>query len=142
MKLLLSLAFAATTLVAAGCGTGTSTAVSTDPSRPKAERKLTVTVPGSETVTQDRPEDMTISINRDNFSGPVMIDVRTLPSGVSVTTQDLSIPADKSSVNVTLKAAANAQPVKDHVVTVGAKAKDEKDLPEATATFKLDVKSK
>jgi len=142
MKRALSLGLVAFAFAAAGCGTGTSTAVSTNPNRPNAERKLTVTVPGSQSVTQDRTEDMTISINRDNFSGPVVIDLRTLPTGVQLTTQDMLIPADKSSLKVTVKANATAQAVKDHVVTVGAKAKDEKDLPEATATFKMDVKTK
>jgi hypothetical protein len=43
---------------------------------------------------------------------------------------------------VTVKAAPNAASVEDHVVTVLARAKDQKDLPEATTTFKLDVKPK
>jgi hypothetical protein len=142
MKFLLSFGCIALSVAATGCGTGTSTAQSTDPNRPNAERRLTVTVPNSQSVTQDRTEEVSISVNRDRFSGPVAIDFRSLPSGVEVATQDMMIPADKSSLKVTLKASAAAQPVKDHSVTVGAKATQERDLPEATASFKLDVKSK
>lgn len=140
MRLILSFGFLA--LTAVGCGTGTATAPSKDPNKPNAERKLKVTVPNSESVTQDRTEEVSISISRDHFTGPVAIEFRSLPAGVSVTTQDMVIPADKSDLKVTLKATATAQPAKDHAVMVAARAKDEKDLPEATANFKLDVKSK
>jgi len=59
-----------------------------------------------------------------------------------VVTKDMTIPADKLTVTVTIKASPIATPVEGHVVTVAAKARDQKDLPEATATFKLDVKAK
>ncbi|MCI0704407.1 MAG: hypothetical protein L0241_25395 [Planctomycetia bacterium] len=125
-----------------GCEKGTSTAPSTDPTRPKSERRLSVTSPGEQTVTQDKTDEMTISINRDNITGPVDIELKNLPPGVELVTQDMTIPAEKSSTVVTIKASPTATPVEDHVVTVIAKAKDVKDLPEATTTFKLDVKSK
>ena len=131
-----------TVLTAVGCEKGTSTAPSTDPSRPRAERRLTVTSPGEQNVTQDKTDEMTISINRDNFTGPVEIELKNLPTGVEVVTKDMTIPTDKGSAVATVKAAPNAAPVKDHVVTVLARAKDQKDLPEATTTFKLDVKPK
>jgi ABC-type Fe3+-hydroxamate transport system substrate-binding protein len=129
-------------LLAAGCQQGSSTAPSTNPNRPGDTRKLTVTSPGDQTVTQDRTDEMTISINRDNFSGPVAIELRNLPAGVELVTKDLTIPADKSSITVTIRANPTAAPADDHVVTVVAKAKEQADLPEATTTFKLDVKSK
>ena len=126
----------------AGCDKGTSTAPSTDPSRPGAERRLTVTSPGNQTVTQDRTDEMTISINRDRFEGPVDVRLDDLPKGVEVVTKDLTVPAGKSSLVVTVKAAADAAPVNDHAVKVSAKAKDQKDMAEATTTFKLTVKPK
>jgi hypothetical protein len=126
----------------AGCDKGRSTAPGTDPSRPGAERRLTVTSPGSQTVTQDRTDEMTVSINRDRFEGPVDVRLAELPKGVEVVTTDLTIPADKSSLKVTVKAAADAPPVSGHLVKVSATAKGQKDMPEANATFKLTVKSK
>ena len=140
-RIILSLA-ATAGLIGAGCDKGTSVAPSTNPAKPDAERKLTVTSPGEQNITQDKTDEMTISINRDRFSGPVDIELRNLPAGITVTTTDLTIPADKGSATVTIKAAATAAPADDHMVTVAAKAKDQKDLPEATTTFKLDVKSK
>jgi hypothetical protein len=107
-----------------------------------ASRRLIVTSPGSQTVTQDRTDEMTVSINRNLFEGPVTVRLHDLPKGVEVTTTDLTIPADKSSLKVTVKAAADAPTVTDHVVKVNAKAKDQQDTPEASTTIKLTVKSK
>lgn len=142
MKIVHALGIALLVAGSQGCGKGTSTAQSTNPERPNAARKLSITEPGSQTVTQDRTDELTVSISRDHFSSPVAVEFRSLPTGVEVATQDMTIPADKTSLKVTLKASATAPAVKDHVVTVAAKAKDEKDLPEAVASFKLDVKSK
>lgn len=142
MRRFMTIAGGLLVVAAIGCQQGTSTDPSTDPSRPRSERRLTVTSPGIQTVTTDRTDEMTIAINRDNFTGPVDIEVRNLPSGVDLVTKDMTIPADKGSLTVTIKAAPTAQPVNDHTVTVAAKAKDQKDLPEATTTFKLDVNRK
>ncbi len=129
-------------LVAVGCHQGTSTAPSTDPNQPRAERRLAVTVAGQQTVTQDRTDEILVTAVRQNVGGPVDVELRNLPTGVEVVTKDMTIPADKLALTVTIKAAPKADPVAGHVVTVAAKARDEKDLQEATATFKLDVKSK
>jgi len=131
-----------TFLVLTGCDKGSSSAPSTNPSRPGDKRGLTVTSPGSQTITQDGTDKMSISINRDNFEGPVDIRVDNLPKGISVMNQDLTIPADQKSVEVTLKAAADAVPVTDHEVKVSAKPKQEKDMSEAVVGFKLTVKTK
>jgi hypothetical protein len=129
-------------LAAVGCKEATVSAPSKNPDRPNAARKLTVKSPGNQTVTQDQTDDMTVSVDRDNFSGPVTIDVRNLPQGVSLVTKDLTLPADKNSVTVTVKANPDAPPVVDHVVQVAAKAKDQSDLPETVTDFKLTVKAK
>jgi len=129
-------------LATVGCHQGTSTAPSTDPSRPRAERRLAVTIASQQTVTQDRTDEILVTAVRQNVGGPADVELRNLPAGVEVVTKDLTIPADKATLVVTIKAAPTAEPVVGHVVTVVARTKDEKDLPEATATFKLDVKAK
>lgn len=130
-------------LAAAGCGkTETSTAPSKDPAKPNTPRKLSVKAPASQTVTQDRADEMTVSVDRDGFSGPVTIELKNLPKGVTVETKDLTLPADKNSLKVTIKAAPDAPAVVDHVVQVIGKAKDQADMPEVASDFKLTVKSK
>ena len=127
----------------AGCGnTATSSAPSKDPAKPNAPRKLTVKAPSGQTVTQDRADEMTVSVDRDGFSGPVTIELKNLPKGVTVETKDLTLPADKNSLKVTVKAAPDAPAVVDHVVQVVAKAKDQADMPEVASDFKLTVKTK
>jgi hypothetical protein len=130
-------------LASVGCGkTVTSSAPSKDPAKPNAARKLSVKGPTGQSVTQDRADEMTISVDRDGFSGPVAIELKNLPRGVTVETKDLTLPADKNSLKVTVKAAPDAPAVVDHVVQVVAKAKEEADLPEVASDFKLTVKSK
>lgn len=141
-KTITALAAAVAIAFAAGCQQGSSTASSTTPGKPDSKRVLKVTSPGSQTVTQDKTDEFTVSINRDNFSAAVDVDLKNLPAGVTLETKDLTIPADKNSLTVTIKAGPTAAPVVDHMVTVGVKAKNQTDLPEATETFKLTVKSK
>ena len=130
-------------LAAVGCGkTETSTAPSKNPDKPNSPRKLSVKAPSSQTVTQDRTDEMSVSVDRTGFSGPVMIELRNLPKGVTVETKDLTLPADKNSLTVTIKAAPDAPAVVDHAVQVVAKAKDEADMPEVASDFKLTVKTK
>ena len=130
-------------LVLAGCNSGTATAPNTSGGTDAGKvRKLTVTSPGDQTVHADRTDEMTISISRSHFNGPVDIDLRNLPATVSIVTKDLTIPADKSSMKVTVKADPTAKAIEKHKVMVAAKAKDEKELPEATVEFMLNVKSK
>jgi len=142
MKRVSIVLFGVAILTSVGCEKGKSTAPGTNPDRPRAERRLTVTSPGEQNVTQYKTDEMTVSINRDNFTGPVDIELRNLPAGVEVVTKDATVPTDKGSLVVTIKAGPTAAPVDDHVVTVVARAKDQKDLPEATTTFKLDVDKK
>ena len=130
-------------LAAAGCGkTVTSTAPSNDAAKPNTPRKLSVKAPASQSVTQDRTDEMSVSVERDGFSGPVTIELKNLPKGVTVETKDLTLPADKNSLKVTIKAAPDAPAVIDHAVQVMAKANEQSDLPEVASDFKLTVKSK
>jgi len=126
-----------------GCNKETTTsAPSRDTGKPNTPRKLSVTSPGSQTITQDRTDELTVSISRDGFSTPVTIELKNLPKGITVETKDLTLPADKNSLTVTIKAAPDATAVVDHVVQVTVKAKDQSDLPESTTDFKLTVKTK
>jgi hypothetical protein len=127
-----------------GCstsGTG-ATAPSTNPDKPNAARKLTVKVPVEKTIKQNGTVDVDISISRDHFAGPVDIEIRHLPAGVSVVTPDLTIPAGKDSVKATLRAAADAKVVVDAKFQVAAKAKEQKDMPEDVQDVKIEVKAK
>jgi hypothetical protein len=140
----LTYGLAACALAAAvGCNTGTSTAPGTsrtsNQSADSAARKLTVTVREDQTITQNLTDEVSVMIDRDNFSGPVEVKIDNLPAKVSVVTDKMTVPADKDSLTVTLKAAADAPPVTDHSVKVTAKSAD---MPEASTTFKLTVKAK
>jgi hypothetical protein len=137
-----SIALGLMILAAAGCHQGTSTAPGTDPSHLRAERRLAVTIASQQAVTQDRTDEVLVTVARQNVGGPVDVELRNLPSGVEVVTKDMTIPADKLTLTVTIKAAPTAEPVVGHVVTVVARAEDDEKLPEAAATFKLDVKAK
>lgn len=105
----------------------------------KAGAKLEVKSPGHQSLTQDKTDEMKVSVTRDNINGAVAIEVTDLPKGVTVDTKEMSIPEGKDSLAVTLKAAPDAPPVEDHVVKITAKGKDVK---EAVTDFKLTVKKK
>jgi hypothetical protein len=140
MKLTHGIAACALAAAVVGCNQGTSTAPgtsrATNRSTDETARKLTVTVREDQVITQNLTDEVTVMIDRDNFSGPVDIKISDLPSKVSVVTDKMSIPADKDSLTVTLKADADAPPVTDHLAKVSAKAAD---MPEASTTFKLTV---
>lgn len=129
----------------AGCGKeGTSTAppkpdTQAPGEKPGEKRKLTVKAPGGQNVTRDMTTDFSVSVDRDNFAGAITIELRDLPKGVSVVTKEMTIPAGKDSLTVTVKAAPDAPVMENHVVRVSAKATD---MPEAVTDFKLDVKAK
>lgn len=127
----------------AGCQQGTATAPGTGTGTEGTKvRKLTVTSPGDQTVEGDKTDELTITISRSHFNGPVDIELRNLPATVSIVNKDLMIAADKTSLKLTLKADLAAKAIEKHKVLVAAKAKDEKDLPEATVEFALSVKPK
>ena len=131
-------------ILPAGCsnsGSGT-TGPSNVAGKPNAVRKLTVTAPGEKTIKQNGTVDADISVSRDNFTGPVEIEFRDLPTGITVVTKDLTIPTGKDSVKVTFRAAPEAKVANDQLVHVMAKAKDEKDMKEDKVDFKLDIKPK
>ncbi len=125
-----------------GCKSSTTTAPSANPNEPDKIRELTVKSPGDQSVRQNGSDKLSISISRKNFDSPVAIELRNLPPGVEIVTKDLTIPAGKTSVDVTFQANPDAKEVKEHKVEVVAIPKQEKGMNEVVTDFKLDVKKK
>jgi hypothetical protein len=125
-----------------GCNTATNTAPSADPSQPDKVRELSVTVSRDQTVKQNATDELAVSISRKNFETPVAIELRNLPPGVDVVTPDMTIPAGKTSINLTIRAKPDAKEVKDHKVQVAAIPKEESEMKEVVVDFKLAVKPK
>ncbi|HYC78135.1 MAG TPA: hypothetical protein VEI02_10960 [Planctomycetota bacterium] len=87
-----------------------------------AGQKLTIVKPADQTVKQGETNKVTITVNRTGFDAPVQIEVRDLPSGVSVAGGNtLTIPTDDNLVTVTLVAAADAPPTGDVRASVTAR---------------------
>lgn len=122
-----------------GCEQKSGTAPSTDPNKPDATRKLTITVADSQTITQGGTDDVMVNVNRDNFKDEVKIEVSDLPKGVTLDSKDVTIPADKSNITLRLKADPDAPTFKDHMIHIVGKSKD---IKSDVANVKLTVKSK
>jgi hypothetical protein len=135
MKRLIAIAMAFALVGAVGCEQKSGTAPGTNPDKPN---KLTLRLAPSQTITQDKTDDMAINISRSQFNDPVTIEVKDLPKGVEVLTKDLTIQADKTMLTIHLKAAPDAPPVTDHPIKVIAKGGG----AEADASVKLTVKAK
>jgi hypothetical protein len=134
MKRLIAIALAFGLVGAVGCEQRSGTAPGTDPNKPK---KLTLTVKDSQTITQDKTDEIDVLVNRTQFSDPVTVEVKDLPKGVTLETKDLSIPGDKNKITLTLKAAPDAH-VGEHTIKIAAKGGG----AEAEAPVKLTVKAK
>jgi hypothetical protein len=140
MRMLYTAALSVGILMPIGCEKSSGTAPSTNPSKPGETRQLTLTLPlPSQSITQGGPNEVMVNVNRDNFKEPVELDVKDLPKGVTVETKEMTVPADKNTFTITLRAAADAPPVNDHEVHIHAKAKDIKDV---MVKLKLSVKAK
>ena len=79
MKKLIAIALAFGLVGAIGCEQKSGTAPGTNPDKPK---KLTLRVADSQTITQDKTDDVTINISRTEFKDPVTIEFQELPKGV------------------------------------------------------------
>lgn len=135
MKKLIGIAMAFCLVGAVGCEQKTATAPGTDPNKPV---RLTLRLATSQSITQDKTDDMTVNISRSQFNDPVTIEVKELPKGVEVLTKDMTIPPDKTLLTVQLKAAADAAPVTDHPIKVIARGGG----AETEEIVKLTVKAK
>lgn len=130
---------AAGALALFGCNRTTTQAPGTNPAKPEQTRRLSVTSPGEQDVARNGTEKFTVRVDRDNFAGPLKVEIRSLPAGVSVVTPDMTIPAWKDSTEVTVKAEKDAAIVNDHKVQIAVKPKDQTDIPEAVVQFDMDV---
>src|SRR5262245_10754279 len=135
MKRLIAIALAFGLIGAVGCEQRSGTAPGTDPNKPK---KLTITVKESQTIVQDKTDEIDVLVNRTQFHDPVTVEVKDLPKGVTLETKDLTIPGDKNTITLTLKAAPNAT-TGDYTIKILAKAAG--DL-HTEALVKLTVKAK
>ena len=139
MRMLYTAALSVGILMPIGCEKATSTAPSTKPGDASATRKVTATVKDAQTITQDKTDEISVVVNRDNYKDDVTLQVTDLPKGVTVDTKDLTVRPDVSTFTLTLKAAPDATPG-DYVFHIHAKGKD---LSEGKAAdVKLTVKAK
>jgi hypothetical protein len=125
--------------VACNSASSSSTAPSTNPNRPGEIRTLKIKVPAEKSIKQNSTADVDVTVDRKNFKGDVTLAFTDLPPGVTVASTDLTVPADKDSFKVALKAAADAKVENDQKVHVTAKAQD---MHAESVEFKLEVKPK
>ena len=84
--------------------------------------ELSLAQPSDETVMQGESGDVLVRIDRDDFEGPVEIEVADLPEGVNATDGDTVIQSDEESVVVRLHADPDAVLVDNHEAMVRARA--------------------
>ena len=140
MRMLYTAALSVGILMPIGCEKSSSTAPSTNPGKPEEVRELLVVIPlGSQSIVQDKTNEVLVTVTRKHFKDEVKLDVTDLPSGVTLETKDLTIPADGNTKTLILKAAPDAKTVIEHTMHIVAKAKD---IPEVKTPMKLTVKAK
>jgi hypothetical protein len=137
MKLLYAGAMAIGFMCPIGCEQKTTT--SSNPNNPNSPRSITIDTKSSQTITQDKTDEIDVLITRKEFNGPVDLEVKDLPKGVTLETKDLTIGGDKNKLTLTLKAAPDATPVVDHTFHIVTKSKE---VASVTANVKLTVKAK
>lgn len=97
--------------------------------------KLKLIQPKDQTLQRGKTNDVAVSIARDDFTGPVAIEVTQLPAGVKVTNSKTEVPSTDKSTTLTLHAQPDAALVTNHRVIVIARAGD----MEVAEGFKLTV---
>lgn len=100
-------------------------------------KKLTLMKPADQTLTKGTPNQVMITINRDNFRDEVSVSFDNLPQGVTVQDKDKKIANGDSTASFTLLADANAALVQNHEVRVTVTGPDNM---KATEVFRLSVK--
>ena len=100
-------------------------------------RMLTLKKPLDQTLIRGKTNGVRVEIDRRDVLGPVAVEIDQLPAGVQVVGADVEIPRDSESVTVTLHADPGAETVRNHRVTVTAKAPP--DLA-ATEVFSISVR--
>jgi len=102
-------------------------------------KKLTVVKPADQTLRRGETNQITLTINRDNFRDPVDVKFENLPKGVQVQDKDKKIATGDNTATFTLVADASADLVENHEVKVSATGPDGMKV---TETFRLSVKEK
>jgi hypothetical protein len=139
MKCLVTGALGFLFIAATGCEQKSGTAPSTNPNNPNETRKITLTTSGSHSITEDGTTDMTVVVTRSHDKDDVTLSVTDLPKGVTLDSKDVTVPGDKNSVTLRLKADPTAPPVENHEFHIEGHAKDLKSEP---LNVKLTVKAK
>ena len=94
---------------------------------------------GDHTITQGETDDVMVAVTRSHNKDDVTLEVSDLPQGVAVDTKDLTVPGDKSTFTLRLKADPAAPPVQNHEFHIVGKAKD---IKSDVLNVKLTVKAK
>jgi len=102
-------------------------------------KKLTLTKPADQTLKRGEPNQVKVSINRDNFRDAVTVSFEDLPQGVQVQDKDKKIAPEETSAVFTFQADPKADLVANHNVKVTATGPDGMKV---TEMFKLTVKDK
>jgi hypothetical protein len=102
-------------------------------------KKLTLTKPADQTLKRGEPNQVKVSINRDNFRDAVTITFEDLPAGVQVQDKEKKIAPEENSATFTMQADAKAEMVTNHNVKVIATGPDGMKV---TEVFKISVKDK
>lgn len=99
--------------------------------------RLTLTKPGDVTVSRGEVAEITISIERENMSGPVQVQFDNLPSGVVVVEEEKRIENDRATFH--LRAENDANLVENHTSRVTVQGPDE---AATTAEFQITVRQR
>lgn len=102
-------------------------------------KKLTLVKPADQSVMRGQTEKVSVVVARTNFEGVVMVRFDDLPRGVTVVDSTNNIDGPQNERTFVLKAAADADMVKNHRATVTATGPDGMS---ATEKFEITVKDK
>lgn len=130
MKAMITMLVVAVAALATGCGKSSTVGG-------ESGKKLTLTKPGSATISRGSMTKVVINIKRQDLKGDVTISFDKLPKGVVVADTDLKLIGDEGTF--TLKASDTADLVENSVVEVKAEG------PEGiavTETFTITVSEK
>ena len=83
---------------------------------------LSIILKSDQRVGQGEMDEVLVTVNRDDFDGPVDIKFTGLPTGITLLNPG-PIPRGDASRTYELQASAAAPPVENHAVTVTARAK-------------------
>lgn len=126
---ILTASLCAVGLAAAGCEKSTVES--------NAGRKLTLVKPMGQNITRGETEKVSVVVSRTNFDGPVLVRFDDLPKGVSLVDTETKITGNEKTF--VLKAAADADLVKNHNATVTATGPDGMSVQEK---FEITIKEK